>query len=51
MLQEEKIPFLYYFGDLTKDQKEAAILNFQEKPNIKVLVILICQRPALFREN
>ncbi|KAK3294100.1 SNF2 family N-terminal domain-containing protein [Chaetomium fimeti] len=48
MLHEEHIPFLYYFGDLTKDQKEAAILNFQEKPDIKVLVASIrCGGQAL----
>ncbi len=38
MLFEEEIPFLYYFGDLLADQKQAAIDSFQTKPNIKVLV-------------
>ena len=38
MLCEEEIDFLYYFGDLSKDQKNAAIADFEDKPNIKVLV-------------
>jgi hypothetical protein len=40
MLHEEEIPYLYYFGDMTRDQKDAAILEFQENPGIKVLVSL-----------
>ncbi|KAH6855854.1 P-loop containing nucleoside triphosphate hydrolase protein [Chaetomium sp. MPI-CAGE-AT-0009] len=48
MLHEEDIQFLYYFGCLTKDQKEAAILNFEEKPDIKVLVASVrCGGQAL----
>ncbi len=38
MLNEEQIPFLYYFGDLTREQKNAAITRFQDNPNVKVLV-------------
>ena len=45
MLNEEQIPFLYYFGDLTRDQKNAAIAKFQDNPNIKVLV---SNTPRLF---
>ncbi len=38
MLNEEQIPFLYYFGDLKLDQKDAAITTFQTNPEIKILV-------------
>ncbi|KAK3902374.1 81e4ad1c-ff53-4b31-96ff-86feb7e2e2d8 [Staphylotrichum tortipilum] len=38
MLREEEIPFLYYFGDLSQDEKRAAIADFQDNPNIKVLI-------------
>jgi hypothetical protein len=38
MLFEEGIPFLYYFGDLTPEEKAAAIPDFQVNPEIKVMV-------------
>lgn len=38
MLFEEGIGFLYYVGDMNKDQKNAAITEFQDKDHIKVLV-------------
>ncbi|AEO70728.1 uncharacterized protein THITE_2024021, partial [Thermothielavioides terrestris NRRL 8126] len=38
MLYEEGIPFLYYFGDLSTDDKSGAIADFQYKPDIKVLI-------------
>jgi hypothetical protein len=38
MLSEEGVPFLYYFGDLTPEQKAAAIPDFQNHAEIKVLV-------------
>ncbi|KAK4099193.1 hypothetical protein N658DRAFT_487787 [Parathielavia hyrcaniae] len=38
MLSEEEIPFLYYFGDQTKEEKAAAIADFRERPEPKVLV-------------
>ncbi|KAI1876734.1 uncharacterized protein JN550_000806 [Neoarthrinium moseri] len=38
MLQDEGIPFLYFFGDMSKRQKEAAIKGFHDKPEVKVMV-------------
>lgn len=38
MLFEEGIPFLYYFGDLGKEVKDAAIQDFQDNPDIKIMV-------------
>lgn len=37
MLDEEEISYLYYFGDMTKQQKEAAIPEFQDNPDVKVM--------------
>ncbi|KAK3317938.1 P-loop containing nucleoside triphosphate hydrolase protein [Apodospora peruviana] len=41
ILCQEKIQFLYYFGDQTTDQKVDSLLKFQEKPEIKVLITSI----------
>lgn len=37
-LQMEDIPFLYHFGDMSLDQRNEAIYDFDDKPEIKVLV-------------
>ncbi|KAL2261278.1 hypothetical protein VTK26DRAFT_4482 [Humicola hyalothermophila] len=48
MLFEEHIPFLYYFGDMTKGQKIAAVADFEDRPEIKVLIASIrCGGQAL----
>ncbi len=38
VLESERIKFLYYFGNLSKDQRHANIKAFESDPEIKVLV-------------
>lgn len=44
VLAEEGINFLYYFGSMTKDQRNKAVETFQDDPNAKVMV---SSRPRL----
>lgn len=38
MLYEEELRFLYYVGDMNTEQKNAAITDFEERPDVKILV-------------
>ncbi|KAH8900083.1 hypothetical protein GQ53DRAFT_595648, partial [Thozetella sp. PMI_491] len=38
ILAEEHITFLYYFGNMSKDQRNAAVKAFHDNPEIKVLI-------------
>ncbi|KAB5535381.1 SNF2 family N-terminal domain-containing protein [Coniochaeta sp. 2T2.1] len=38
VLQQEKIPFLYYFGDMTRSEKEDNVKAFHALDNVKVLI-------------
>ncbi|KAK7957177.1 P-loop containing nucleoside triphosphate hydrolase [Apiospora aurea] len=48
MLQAEGVPFLYYFGEMTKKQKETAIETFKGVDEVKVMIVsLKCGSVAL----
>ncbi|KAK4235222.1 hypothetical protein C8A03DRAFT_18001 [Achaetomium macrosporum] len=48
MLFEEGIPFLYYFGSMMMEEKNAALKDFQDRADIKVMVASIrCGAQAL----
>jgi SNF2 family DNA or RNA helicase len=38
VLEQEQIKFLYYFGEMSREEKEDNIKDFHSKPDIKVLV-------------
>ncbi|KAH7630464.1 P-loop containing nucleoside triphosphate hydrolase protein [Sordaria sp. MPI-SDFR-AT-0083] len=48
-LQEEDIPFLYHFGDMALEQRNEAIYDFDDKPEIKVLWNSQLERQAFAR--
>ncbi|PVH88776.1 hypothetical protein DL98DRAFT_622343 [Cadophora sp. DSE1049] len=38
MLEKEKMKFLYFSGDMSSKQREAAVLQFESDPSIKIMV-------------
>lgn len=44
VLQQEQIKFLYYFGEMSREEKEDNIKDFHKKQEIKVLVSTVVRR-------
>lgn len=38
MLEQEKIQFLYFFGEMLRDEKDKAVKAFHDVKEVKVLV-------------